>query len=228
MPYISSANIACGAHAGNETSMRQTVRLALQHGIAIGAHPGYNDRAHFGRRPLGLPPEEVASQVFQQISLLQQIAQQEAAQITHVKPHGALYNQAANEPELARAIAGAVARADRQLLFYGLANSCMATAAADFGLRFAAEVFADRAYTASGQLVARTETGAVIHDAESCATRVLQMVFDQQVNSINGQLISLKADTICLHGDNPEAIALAQTIYRSLQQHEIKIQAPRL
>ncbi len=226
MPYISSANIACGAHAGNEDTMRETIRQAARYKVAIGAHPGYPDKANFGRLPMQMEPEQVAALVYEQIKLLQTIAEKEGCELVHVKPHGALYNQAAHDIELARAIAAAIARADRKLLFYGMANSAMKTAAEEFGLSFVSEVFADRAYTREGELVSRKEIGAIIHGAEACTARVLQMILDHRVKSIDCVRIPIQADTVCIHGDNPEAIELAKAIHQNLVKNEIQIEAP--
>jgi len=228
MPYISSANIACGYHAGDEQTMRQTIRLAKSYGVAIGAHPGYDDKANFGRTSMNLPEAEVEGLVRIQIERLMRLAAEEGCRVGHVKPHGALYNQAATNPELANAIAHAIAKADRRLRFVGLANSAMEDAAKAQGLTFVAEVFADRAYTDAGLLVSRQEPGAVIHDAEVCARRVTQMVTTNQVESISGKLVPIKADSICVHGDNPEAVLLVQTIHEALSKQHIAIKSAAL
>ncbi|RKD90449.1 5-oxoprolinase subunit PxpA [Mangrovibacterium diazotrophicum] len=224
MPFISSANIACGYHAGNEMTMRETVLLAKKCGVSIGAHPGYDDKTNFGRTPMDLTASEAEELVFKQIKKLQKIAESEGCKLTHVKPHGALYNQAAIDINLASAIARAIYKADPKLLYVGLANSQMGEAAKAFQLQFVSEVFADRAYTDEGQLVSRQLDGAVIHDPVSCTSRVLQMVTLGTVESIGGKRIAIQADSICIHGDNPEAIALAKAIHDALVANDLKIE----
>lgn len=226
MPYISSANIACGFHAGNEQTMLETIRLAKRYEVAIGAHPGYNDKPNFGRIPMNLLPNEVEELVFTQIVKLQKLAEAEGCHVVHVKPHGALYNQAANDLNLAKAIAKAIAKADPQLYFFGLANSLMKEAAEAFQLQFVSEVFADRAYTNTGQLVARSDARAVIHDIETCIQQMLHATLNQTIESIDGKRIPIQADSICIHGDNPEAMALAKTLYSRLLEQQVNIKSP--
>ncbi len=225
MQFISSANIACGYHAGNDETMDKTIKLALENNVAIGAHPGYDDKENFGRTNMDLSPEEVKVLVRDQIKILKNKVELKGGKLQHVKAHGALYNQAAKNEMQARAIAEAVYEIDPKLIFVGLANSLMIDVAKEIGLRTAAEVFADRAYTNDGFLVPRTEIGAVIHDPELCKKRVLKMVQDSVVESIDGILIPIKADTICIHGDNPQAIELAKTIYDYLLGNGVLIKS---
>lgn len=225
MAYISSANIACGYHAGNDETMDKTIELALKNKVAIGAHPAYKDKENFGRTNLDLPPEEVKTLVSDQIKILKTKLEKAGGKLQHVKPHGALYNQAAKDIQLARAIAAAIYEVDPRLIFMGLANSVMKQAADEIHLPFASEVFADRAYTNEGQLVPRSKEGAVIHDPEVCKSRVLKMVKEGCVNSIEGLEILLSADSICIHGDNPEAIALAKSIHDYLSANDVLIKS---
>lgn len=225
MKYISSANIACGFHAGDPVIMEQTVRLALDNNVAIGAHPGYPDLNGFGRRNMNLSSEELKSCVKYQVSALKGITESLGGRLQHIKPHGAMYNQAAGNYNMAFTIAKAIAEIDSELIFMGLANSEMMKAATDIGISFASEVFADRAYTNEGLLVPRSQKGAVIHDDEYCKKRVLDMVKNGEVISIDNKLIKIQADTICIHGDNPEALKLAIGIKDVLGANEVTIKA---
>jgi UPF0271 protein len=213
LPHLTSANIACGAHAGSPAVMRQTVRLALEHRVAIGAHPSFVDREHFGRRELLLPPSAIEALVSSQIGALAAIAAEEGAALNHVKPHGALYNMAARDPVVAEAIAAAVHAASPQLILFGLAGSRLIEAGSRAGLRTASEVFADRAYRPDGSLVPRSEPGAVLHDPEEVAAHALALVTRRTV----------RADTICLHGDTPGAAALAARVRRTLEDAGIRV-----
>jgi UPF0271 protein len=227
MKYISSANIACGFHAGDPIIMEKTIRLALENIVAIGAHPGYPDLVGFGRRNMNVSLEELKAMVKYQVAAIKGMTKSLGGKLQHVKPHGAMYNQAAADIDMATAIAEGIKEIDPNLIFMGLANSCMQEAADNVGLIFASEVFADRAYTNEGKLVARSREGAVIHDAEVVCERVLGMVTDGKVKSIDGTEIPLKADTICIHGDNPAAFDLAVKIYESLQENKITIKPLR-
>jgi UPF0271 protein len=226
MKYISSANIACGYHAGDADTMRRTVELAMEHSVAIGAHPGYRDAANFGRTPLSLSREEVFALVTEQIVALKQICDQLGAVLHHVKPHGALYNQAAKDKGLANAIARAVAEFDRDLIFYGLSNSFLISEAEDANLRTASEVFADRTYRTDGGLTPRSEPGAVITDSYRSLAQVMQMVQTSTVATRDGEIIPIDADTICVHGDGESAVEFAQAIRRELDAQGINVQAP--
>ncbi len=223
MPYITSANIACGYHAGDEDMMKRTIDLALENSVSIGAHPGYADKENFGRRQMNLSREEIIQLVYDQVLLMKELTEERGGKLRHVKAHGALYNQASVSVELSKAIAEAVFKVDPKLIFVGLANSVMIDAAKDVGLKTASEVFADRAYTNDGKLVSRNEEGAVIHDEKLCRKRVLKMVQNGLIDTINGKEIAIQADTVCLHGDNPEAIALARNIHDYLIDMGIKI-----
>lgn len=225
MKYITSANIACGFHAGDPVVMEKTIRLALENKVAIGAHPGYPDLMGFGRRKMDLTPEEVKAYVFYQVAALKAMTESLGGKLQHVKAHGALYNEAAENDSVARAIAEAVLQLDPGLIFVGLANSNMLEVAKKMGLKTAAEVFADRAYTNFGTLVPRSQPGAVIHDPKICNDRVLQMIKEHTVEAINGSKIPIDASTICIHGDNPAAIELARSLRDHLEKNGIEIQA---
>lgn len=226
MPLISSANVACGYHAGDEDTMRRTVELALEHGVAIGAHPGYDDRENFGRTSLELSPAEVEKIVSDQILKLKKVCGEFGARLRHVKPHGALYNQAAKDTELAGAIAEAVRRIDGDLVLFGLSGSEMISEASRKGLRTASEVFADRTYQPDGTLTPRTEQNALIEDDQESIEQVLQMVMEQQVTAINGDLVDLVTETICIHGDAERAVEFAARIRRNLEFRGISIRPP--
>jgi 5-oxoprolinase (ATP-hydrolysing) subunit A len=207
---VTSANVACGWHAGDESTMRETVRLALASGVAIGAHPSYPDRENFGRRAMSRAPQDVYADVTEQVRALASIVEAQGGRMRHVKPHGALYNQAARDEELASAIARAVRDFDPSLALVGLAGSASIRAAREAGLRAVEEGFADRAYTDAGELVPRGTPGAMIEDEE----RSVRQVFD---------LIERGIETVCLHGDAPEALAFARRIRASLEATRIEI-----
>ncbi|HHW63305.1 MAG TPA: LamB/YcsF family protein [Rhodocyclaceae bacterium] len=223
MPLISSANIACGWHAGDPRVMRQSVQLALQHGVGIGAHPGYPDLLGFGRRNLALSPADMKDYVLYQMGALAAFVRALGGQLRHVKAHGAMYNQAAADPRLARALVEAIAEFDESLVVVGLANSPVLTEAADLGLRTASEVFADRAYLPNGALVPRSEPGAVLHDPAEVAARVVSMIKEGRVQANNGQWVELRADTICVHGDTPEALQHLQALRQALAEAGIEV-----
>jgi UPF0271 protein len=223
--HISSANIACGAHAGDAAVMRETVRLALEHGVAIGAHPSFPDRDGFGRREMTLPPEAVESLVRAQVETLAGIAAAEGGRMHHVKPHGALFNMAARDVSLADAIARAVRSIDRQLILVGLSGSEIIEAGRRAGLPVASEVFADRAYRPDGSLVARGESGAVIHDADTVVARAVQMARMNAVTAVDGTVVQAHVDTICVHGDTPGAVELARRIRRALRAAGVVVKA---
>ncbi len=226
MPFISSANIACGAHAGNIETMRQTITLALQHGVAIGAHPGYADPENFGRKEMNLKASDITSLVASQINLMQEVCKAAGAKLRHVKPHGALYNQAARDRSVADAISLAVQQTDPDLLLYGLAGSCSAESAAAHGIRFVHEVFADRTYTHEGRLTPRSDPQALVSSSAAAVEQVLSMVLEEKVISTSGQSISIKADTICIHGDGEHAAIFARQIHHTLVEKGITIQTP--
>jgi 5-oxoprolinase (ATP-hydrolysing) subunit A len=226
MPFITSANIACGGHAGNVTSMRTALELAARHGVAAGAHPGFNDPAHFGRRELPMPPSEVHDLVVDQIRALLGVARVVGTGLVHVKPHGALYNLAARDPAVARAVAGAVREVDAQLVLYGLAGSRLPEAGRACGLRVASEIFADRSYEPDGSLTPRTETGALVVDEHAAAAQVLTALRDGWLRARDGTRLELRADTVCVHGDGPRAVTLARTLRTELTKAGIELRAP--
>lgn len=223
MPLISSANIACGYHAGGGELMRQTIRLAMQHQVAIGAHPSFNDREGFGRREMQLSSEEIHGIVSDQVNSILKSAEAEGARLTHVKPHGALYNMAANDHLVADAISRAIKEIDASLIVYGLPDSASESSAKAHGLRFYREVFSDRTYTNKGRLTPRQQPHALIETAEQSLAQVMQVVLRQTITSTNGQEIPMKADTICIHGDGEHALAFAQLINQSLDQQGITV-----
>ena len=225
MPYISSANIACGFHAGDEHTMRQTIRTAKKYKVAIGAHPSYPDRVHFGRQEMDLSDSQIYTLIYEQLSILDAIAKEEDVVLNHVKPHGALYNQAAKDMRLATIIANAVNDFDPRLKLVGLSESCLVTAAAAAGLQSINEVFADRTYTDNGHLTARTQANAMITTEEESIQQVLQMVLKGTVTSTLGKTIAIRAETICLHGDGPHAAAFAKRIYAVLQEKGIVLKS---
>jgi UPF0271 protein len=213
---VTSANLACGGHAGDADSMRASVAAALAAGAAVGAHPGYDDRAHFGRRELALSPGAVRALVLRQVGALREIAGALGAGLAHVKPHGALYNQAARDPALAVAIAAAVREIDPSLILVGLAGSELVLAGAAAGLQVAQEVFADRTYQADGSLTPRTAPQPFVEGAEAAVAQVLEMVGDGKIRATDGTLLAVRADTVCLHGDDPRAPALARRLRAAL------------
>jgi UPF0271 protein len=216
LPFVSSANIACGAHAGSPAIMRQTLRMARERGVSCGAHPGFADPANFGRRELPIDPAGAADLVLTQIGTLDAIARSEGVRLRHVKAHGALYNMAARDRALADAVASAVAGFDRSLVFFGLAGSPMLEAGRAAGLTVAAEGFADRAYEPDASLTPRSVEGAVIHDAREVVARAVRMVRDSRVVARDGATIELHVDTICVHGDTPGAAVLARALREGL------------
>ena len=223
MPLITSANIACGAHAGDEATMRATVALARQEGVAIGAHPGFADRENFGRRELSLSVEEIRALVLGQIRALQSITQESGGRLAHVKPHGALYNLAARDAVTARAIAAAVHEADPRLRLVGLAGSRLIEAGTAAGLVTVSEVFADRTYQPDGSLTPRDRPGAMIPDADGAVTQAIRLVRDGRVRATDGSELALKADTLCLHGDGPEAVTLARRVSAALKAAGVEL-----
>jgi UPF0271 protein len=223
MKYISSANIACGGHAGDIYTMRRTVELALKNDVAIGAHPGYKDRENFGRLSQELGRDGIIDLIKEQIAALQIVCDEFGTNLTHVKPHGALYNQAAKEPELATAIAEAVKVVDPKLILFGLASSHSITEAQRTGLRTASEVFADRTYENDGSLTPRTEPNALITDTKTSLEQVLNIVKYGRVRSLDAIMVAIKPETICIHGDGEHAVEFAQLINQSLKENGIEI-----
>jgi UPF0271 protein len=225
MPLISSANIACGYHAGGGELMRQTIRLALQHQVAIGAHPSFDDKEGFGRREMHLSSEEIYQIVLDQVNTIRKAAAEEGASLHHVKPHGALYNMAAKDAMVADAISRAIKAIDASLIVYGLPNSASETSAIQHGLRFYREVFSDRTYTDQGMLTPRNQPNAMIETEEQSVAQVLQIILQETLQSTTGREISIKADTVCIHGDGEHAVEFAQMINRALHQYNITISA---
>jgi UPF0271 protein len=223
LPYVTSANIACGFHAGDPHVMGRTVRLAKENGVAIGAHPGFQDLQGFGRRNLPVSPSQVYDFVLYQIGAMAAFTRANDVQLNHVKPHGALYNMAAKDAELAKAIADAVAAFDSRLILYGLAGSELIRAGKAAGLQTASEGFADRTYLPDGTLTPRSQPNAVIYEAEAAVKQVMQMVEQGKVTTAGGEAIPLHVDTICLHGDNEQAILFSQQLKETLTASGIKI-----
>jgi UPF0271 protein len=216
MPYITSANIACGFHAGNGNTIRQTIDLALPHNVHIGAHPSFRDKQNFGRTEIDLPLDKVYAIVIEQIIKIDLIAKEKGAALHHVKPHGALYNMAAREAKLARTIAQAVKDYREDLILYGLSGSHLINEAKELGLPTMSEVFADRTYQDDGRLTPRTQANALIEDEEQSIRQVLQMINEGTVTTVSGKTIPIVAETICLHGDGKHAIQLAKAIHKAI------------
>lgn len=225
MPHITSANIACGAHAGDPTVMRRTVCLARDAGVAIGAHPGFADLQGFGRREMTVDAAELEDSLLAQIGALTAIAKAEGVRLRHVKAHGALYNMAAREPRLAEAIARAIKAADPSLVMFGLPSSPMIHAGKAAGLQVAAEGFADRAYQPDGSLTPRSREGAVIHDPVAVVARAVRMATEGIVLTPEGKEIALAIDTICVHGDTPGAAELTRQIRAALATAGVDVRA---
>ncbi|AEG42926.1 LamB/YcsF family protein [Isoptericola variabilis] len=225
LALVSSANVACGFHAGDPATIRRTVRLAVGRGVAIGAHVGYRDLAGFGRRRMDVPSEELQADVAYQVGALAGLAAAEGGRVTYVKPHGALYNTAAVDERVARDVAEAVAAVDPSLVMLGLPGSPALAAASSAGLATAAEAFADRAYRADGTLVPRSEPGAVLHDPDDVARRMLRLATEGVVEAVDGTLVPVRADSICVHGDSPGAVAMAGRVRAVLLDAGVRVQA---
>lgn len=225
MDYVSSINIACGFHAGDASVIRKTVETAIKKNVVIGAHPSFPDLQGFGRREMKLSPQETFDIVLYQISALKGICESFGAKLHHVKPHGALYNQAARNVEIAEAIAKAVKASDENLILYGLSGSFLISEAEKSGLKTASEVFADRTYNSEGNLTPRSQANALIENAEQALSQVLQMIFEKTVTTTNGEKISIKADTICIHGDGAHAVEFAKIINKKLIENNVEISA---
>lgn len=224
MPHITSANIACGFHAGDPVIMAQTINLAKKHNVAIGAHPGYPDLLGFGRREMQLTSEEVKNYAIYQVSALQGFAKVAGVSLQHVKPHGALYNTAAKDEKLSKAIMDAVKALNRNLIIFAPLNSAFAKVAVEGGLRVAYEVFADRAYNPDGSLVSRKHPNAIIQEPQKVMERAIKMVKEGTVLAINGEVVNLgEVHTICVHGDTPTAIELAKALKKGLIKAGINV-----
>lgn len=227
LSQVSSANIACGFHAGDAATMRRTVALALDHGVALGAHPGLPDLAGFGRRVIEISPDEAYEMVVYQVGALAAFAAARGARLAHVKPHGALYNMAATREALADAIARAVRDVDAELLLFGLAGSALVAAARTNEVQPIEEVFADRRYLPDGTLVPRSRPGAVIDETDAAVRQAVAMVRDGSVTAIDGSRVRVRADTICIHGDTPGAADHARSLREALGAAGIEVAAPR-
>lgn len=225
LKLVSSANIACGFHAGDAETMLACVREALKNGVAIGAHPSFPDRENFGRTAMTLPPETVYAHMLYQIGALAAIVRAEGGQLRHVKPHGMLYNQAAKDRDLADAIARAVSTVDPDLILVGLAGSELIRAGTRYGLITREEVFADRGYQADGSLVPRTQAGALIADEDQALAQTLEMIQHGRVKSITGEWATVHAQTVCIHGDGEHALAFARRLRTEFEAKNIKISA---
>jgi len=225
MPFITSANIACGFHASDPETIWKTIKMAKANGVSVGAHPSYPDLVGFGRRPMEVSAEDVMADVIYQIGALSAFCKREGIKLQHVKPHGALYNEAAVNSAIAVAIAEAIKSVDEDLYMICLSNSEMVTAARTTGIKYVEEVFADRAYTREGKLVPRTQAGAVIHDPAVAAERVLNMVRTRSVVAIDGTTVPINAQTICVHGDTAEAFEMIRIIKTRLEQENVQLKA---
>jgi len=223
MPYLSSCNIACGFHSGDPLTIERTIRLALKHHVAIGAHPAFPDLQGFGRRMMHIPKEELIAIIRYQIAALKGMTEALGGTLHHVKAHGALYNLAAKDETTAQAIVAATASIDKNLILYGLPNSILGKIAQAANLPYAREAFADRAYENDGSLRTRTLEGAVIHDEQKVLSQVTTIVKEGQVRTYDGHIIELKVDTLCLHSDTKGATLLARKIHETLTQNGINI-----
>jgi 5-oxoprolinase (ATP-hydrolysing) subunit A len=225
MPFISSANVACGYHAGNEEIMKQTIELAIKNRVVIGAHPSFFDKENFGRTEKNLAVDEIYDLVILQLRTIDKIIQKSSQKLHHVKPHGALYNMSAKDPLIAKAIAQAVKDFDDDLILFGLSGSYSVSEAKAIDLKTANEVFADRTYQNDGSLTQRSLPNALIEDVEKSVQQALKMITEKKVTSVNGKNVSIIADTICIHGDGKNAVEFARQIFQSLTQNNIDIKA---
>jgi UPF0271 protein len=227
LALVTSANIACGFHAGDASTMRESIEAAHRRKVAVGAHPSLFDRENFGRKELPVKSTEVFDAIVYQLGIFQAIAERCGVRPNHVKPHGALYNMAARDTELANAIARAVGAVDRALILFAPVNSALSRAGAAAGLKIAHEVFADRNYCSNGSLVSRSRPDALLHDPAEAAPRVLRMLREGKVRSVDGMDVDVQAETICLHGDNPEAVDFAGALRRQLEKQNVTFRAPK-
>lgn len=223
IPHVTSANVACGFHAGDPLVMARTVAAAKAAGVAVGAHPGYPDLMGFGRRNMACSPKEAKAYVQYQLGALTAFTAAAGVKLQHCKPHGALYNMAAKDMDLALAIAEAVAEVDKDVILLGLAGSKLLEAGKQAGLRVASEVFADRAYQSDGSLVPRSQPGAVIHDTEEAIARTVRMVKEGKVTAVTGEDVPIEAHSICVHGDNPSAVEFVKNIRARLEAEGVVI-----
>ncbi|MRR20327.1 5-oxoprolinase subunit PxpA [bacterium] len=226
MPFISSVSIACGFHAGDPLTIERTIRSAIRHGVSIGAHPGYPDHEGFGRRPMKMSPDELRAMLLYQAGAVKAMTEAAGARMRHVKPHGALYNTAAQDYEMSVVIARTVKELDPSLILVGQSGSQMIKAARETGLACASEVFADRAYNDDGTLVARSIEGAVLHDPGLMISRVIRMIREKVVETVSGKLIPIEAQTVCIHGDNETAAEFVRKLTEALKSGGIAIRFP--
>jgi UPF0271 protein len=227
LALVTSANIACGFHAGDADTMRQSIEAARGRNVAVGAHPSLFDRENFGRKELPVKPDETFDAVVYQLGIFQAIAEAAGVRPNHVKPHGALYNMAVRDEQLADAIARATASVDKNLILFAPQNTALSRAGEKNGLQIAHEVFADRNYLSNSQLVSRSRPDALLHDPTEAAPRVLRMLREGKVRSVDGVDVDVRADTICLHGDNPEAVEFARALRARLEKEGVTFRAPK-
>ena len=223
MPFISSANIACGYHAGDATTINQTIALCIKNNVSIGVHPSFYDKDNFGRTEMNLPVDDLYDLILQQFIIFKKAADSLDQKITHVKPHGALYNMSAKDAGMANVIAKAVRDFDSSLVLFGLSGSHSISEAKAIGLKTASEVFADRTYQDDGSLTPRSQANALIEDAGKAAQQVLQMLKEKKVTTVSGKMIPVVAETICIHSDGKHATVFARKIYEHLKQNNIEI-----
>ncbi|MDO4297282.1 MAG: 5-oxoprolinase subunit PxpA [Lachnospiraceae bacterium] len=223
IPYITSANVACGFHAGDPAVMAKTVAMCKKYGVHVGAHPGYPDLQGFGRREMSVSPADAKYDVMYQVGALKAFCDSEGVLLTHVKPHGALYNQAGKNYDLALAICQGIQAIDPGLKILALSGSCMVQAARDISLHYISEVFADRGYRADGSLVPRSQPGAMIEDEEEAIARVVRMAVEGKVTAVTGEEIGIQADSVCVHGDGPKALAFVRKIHQVLEEKKLLI-----
>jgi len=223
LPLVTSVNIACGFHAGDASIMLTSVQQAIKAGVAIGAHPSFPDRENFGRTAMQLPVETVYAQMIYQIGALKAMVESEGGRLSHVKPHGMLYNQSASDAQLAEAISLAVKAVDPGLILVGLAGSESVRIARQLGLSVREEVFADRGYQADGSLIPRSQPGALIASEEQAITQTLDMVQRGKVRSQSGEWVSVRAETVCLHGDGPHALRFARQLRNAFALHQVNV-----
>ena len=225
MPYISSANIACGYHAGDANTMKQTVELCKKYNVAVGAHPSFPDKENFGRTDMLLHPGEIYEMIIKQINGLEKVAMSADVPVHHVKPHGALYNMAARDKGLAPFVALALLDTNPKYILYGLSGSYLIKEAKNLGLKTVSEVFADRTYKDDGSLTSRNKPGALIENTDAAVAQVLQMVKERTVTSVTGKKVPIVAETICIHGDGEHAVEFAKAVYRALKENNIAVKA---
>jgi 5-oxoprolinase (ATP-hydrolysing) subunit A len=225
IPLVTSVNVACGAHAGDPLTIERTIRLAVRHGVAVGAHPGYPDLAGFGRRDLDMTRDELLASIVYQVGAVAAIARSLGAELRHVKPHGALYNRAARNAGVAETIAAAIRRAAPELILVGLAGSALIDAGSAAGLQVASEAFADRAYEGDGSLRSRRLDGAILKTRNAAARQAIGIVRDGRVTALDGTLVPVRADTICVHGDTPDAVGYVAAVRAALGRAGVTISA---